>query len=505
MIRTSMKITAVFLAASFSIFLAGCGGGSSSSSASPGTGSGTPPPDIGTPPPAGDPAVITVVGSIDGFGSIFVGGVEFETNSATYKVDDSSAFDDSSLSVGMVVRVKGSVNDDGLTGTAQSVSYDDELEGPVQSLAVDANDDTLKNFTVFGVQVVAQDGVTIFKSEDAVAFDWASLSDGDHVEISGNFNGDLLVATYIKLEDGLDDDFEAKGTVSAYNGSDQFTLTLASGSTLSITVAAGAMIPSSGISDGQFVEVEGTIADPVNAPTALLASKVELEDSDDFDDNGHVKIEGILSSDGSGNWSIRSTAVGFDSGTVYQPSSLSAAISDGSADGLFVEIEGNYVDNILVADKVEIEDGDIDARGRIESITEDTANGLHRVVLEFSPATGSVTVVVNNSTMFMNDDSMTPFNIGDLAAGMFINAEGYLDSDGTSLVANRIEREDGSRFEIEAPLGGFEDGVSVSALGVTFTVNPATEYKDTKPASGDFIRVRDDNLDGIADRVEIKN
>jgi hypothetical protein len=434
-----------------------------------------------------------------------VGGVEFETNSASYKVDDNGAFDDSSLSVGMVVRVQGSVNDDGLTGTAQSVTYDDEVEGLVENLAVDANDGTLKNFSVFGVQVVAQDGVTIFKSEDAVAFDWSTLSNGDHIEISGNFSGDLLVATFIKLEDSLDDDFEAKGTVSSYNGSDRFTLSLASGSSLDVTVAAGATIPSSGIMDGQYVEVEGTIPDPVNAATALLASKVELEDSDDFgDDDGHVRVEGILSFDGISTWRVRSTTIGFDSGTLYQPSTLAAQIADGSADGLYVEVEGVYTNNMLVADKIEIEDGDIDARGRIASITEDASTGSHELVLEFSPASGSLTVIVDNSTMFMDDSSTVPFNIGDLSPGMFINAEGYLQGDGLTLVANRVEREDGSRYEIEAPLGGFEDGVSISALGITFGVDANTEYKDGKPASGNLVRIRDDNLDGFADRVEIK-
>lgn len=505
--KRSGNIAALLLAMVFSFMLAGCGGGGGSDAVSTNTppSSSNPPPGSGNPPPGGgdgEPGSITVVGPIDGFGSVFVNGIEFETGSASYKVDDNAAFDDSALSVGMVVTVRGSVNDDGLTGSADSISYDDELEGIVENLAIDPVDGAVKNFTVFGIQVAARDGATVFKSEDAVAFDWSTLANGDHVEISGNFSGDLLVATFIKLEDGQDEDFEAKGTVSLYNGDDQFTLTLAGGSTLSITVAPGAMRPSAGIADGQFVEVEGALT----APGALLATKVELEDGDDFsDDDGHVKIEGILSHDGAGTWRIRSTVIGFDAGTLYQPSTLAAAIADGSADGLYVEVEGSYVDGTLVADKVEQEDGDIDARGRIFSITEDTENGTHLVVLEFTPADGRVSVLVTNDTMFMNDDSLAPFHVSDLRSGMFINAEGYLDSTAETLVASRIEQEDGSRYEIEAPLGNFEDGASITALGVTFFVNGDTEYKDTKPAAGDFVRIRDDNLDGTADRVEIKD
>ena len=82
----------------------------------------------------------SVVGTIAGFGSIYVNGVEFDTNGASYDVDDASASDDSALAVGMVVKVKGSVNAGGRTGSASSVSYDDEIEGLVEDLATDEGD-----------------------------------------------------------------------------------------------------------------------------------------------------------------------------------------------------------------------------------------------------------------------------------------------------------------------------------------------------------------------------
>ena len=60
---------------------------------------------------------ITTVGALTGFGSVYVNGVEYETDEAEYEVEDEAAFDDSALKVGMVVKVKGSVNPDGRTGT----------------------------------------------------------------------------------------------------------------------------------------------------------------------------------------------------------------------------------------------------------------------------------------------------------------------------------------------------------------------------------------------------
>ncbi len=101
--------------------LAGCGGsGSSDAPATPNTSSATDQ---------------TTVGQITGFGSIYVNGIEFDTVGASYEVDDAMASDDDALAVGMVVKVEGSVSADGLTGTAFSVSYDDDIEGVVEDLA----------------------------------------------------------------------------------------------------------------------------------------------------------------------------------------------------------------------------------------------------------------------------------------------------------------------------------------------------------------------------------
>jgi hypothetical protein len=81
--------------------LAGCGG--SGGSDAPGTTLNT--------PLATDQ---TTVGQITGFGSVYVNGIEFDTAGASYEVDDALASDDDALAVGMVVKVEGSVNADGL-------------------------------------------------------------------------------------------------------------------------------------------------------------------------------------------------------------------------------------------------------------------------------------------------------------------------------------------------------------------------------------------------------
>ncbi len=83
----------------------------------------------------------TTSGTLDGFGSIFVNGVEYETDNAEIIIEGQPA-SESDLGVGMVVVVKGTVNDDGTTGTAERVFFDDEVEGPVTTIQIGQDNDT---------------------------------------------------------------------------------------------------------------------------------------------------------------------------------------------------------------------------------------------------------------------------------------------------------------------------------------------------------------------------
>src|SRR5258706_7801818 len=102
------------------LWLVGCGGG----------GGGSPtsvvgPADSSQPGPADSSQPTVAVGRIDAFGSVFVNGVEFDTSGASFTVRGASAANDRALSVGMVVRVTGSHDDNG-HGTATEVRFDAE-------------------------------------------------------------------------------------------------------------------------------------------------------------------------------------------------------------------------------------------------------------------------------------------------------------------------------------------------------------------------------------------
>ena len=477
------------------VTLAACGGSGNSNSG--------PPAATAPPPPVDTTRNVTAIGPITGFGSIYVNGVRFDTAGAVYDVDDSSASDDSSLAVGMVVKVKGTVDDDGSSGTAESIFYDDDVEGVVSNLAIDGNDPDIKTFEIMGIDVRADRRSTNFDAEDDSDFDFDSLADGDQVEISGYFSDGVLVASYIELQIADDDDYEIDGVISDYNGSDRFLLNLENGEVLNVTLAPNAEIPDEGIVDGQYVEVEGNIPDPVNAPAEFLAVEVELEDDDflDDDDDEDIEIKGALDyDDNAGTWSVLGIELAFDDDTDYEPESLRDRIEDLSAEGLVVEVDGEWTGGVLVVDDIELEDGDIELTGDVESKTGSGSDGS--LTLSFGLAEGTVSVTIDGSTAFLDDDAVFGFNLDAINAGDKVEVDAKREPDG-SLAALVVRSEDDDEYEIEGPVDAFEDLVSITVLGVTFGVDAATEFEGESPSVGVEASVEDDDGDGIADSVEV--
>lgn len=485
---TDTRITR-FLGLLVSTAVAGCGG----------SGDG----DTFTQPPPPAAIAKTTVGQITGFGSIYVNGVEYNTAGAAYDVDDDVASGDDALAVGMIVNIQGSVDPNGRTGTANSVSYDDDVEGPVANLATDPDDMSIKTFEIMGVAVQADKNSTNFEAEDDPAFSFETIADGDNVEVSGEYSGDTLLASYIEKQDALDDDYEARGTVDQYDGADQFVLILRNGSTLNVEVAAGAEIPSAGIADGQYVEVEGRIPDPVNAPDTLLASKVELEDEDriDSDDEDEVEIKGILAYDAdTATWSVKGVQLAFGEATTYSPESLADRIADQSADGLFVEVEGQYLEGVLQVRELELEDDELEFKADVSSVTAvDARDGA--LGLTFGNAMGSVDVQVTPDTMFLDDDAMDHYDLSSIMVGDKVEIEARMGDDGL-VYASNLHLEDDMGYEIKGPLDAIDE-VSITVMGVEFTIDMDTFFEDGTPTVGDYVEVEDDDGDGIADAVEI--
>ncbi|MDJ0711479.1 MAG: DUF5666 domain-containing protein [Woeseiaceae bacterium] len=471
------------------LVLVGCGGSDGATDTSQ------------TPPPAA--TAKTTVGQITGFGSIYVNGVEYDTTGAIYDVDDAAETSDTALAVGMVVKVQGSVSADGRTGQAQSVSYDDDVEGVVENLVPDPSDQNIKTFEILGITVLADANSTNFEAEDDPAFSFDTIMDGDNVEVSGEFSNDVLLASYVEKQDAADNDFEARGFVTQYNGSDQFVLVQNNDATLDVTVASGAVVSPSGIMDGQYVEVEGTIPDPVNAPGSLLANKVELEDDDriDDDDIDEVEIKGTLDYDiDTESWSVMDVALEFNDATEYSPESLADAIADQSADGRYVEVEGTYENDVLVVREIELEEDDLELNGNVEAIA---ATGARdgTLTLSFGAAIGTVDVVVTPDTMFLDDEATNHFDLNNVMTGDKIEIDARIGDNGT-IYASTLHIEDDPGNEIEGPLEAIDE-VSATVVGIEFGIDAGTMFDNGMPVVGDDVEIEDHDEDGIADLVSL--
>ena len=449
-----------------------------------------------------------VVGTITGFGSVYVAGVKFETDNASYRVDDEDRFDDSALALGMKVKIEGTVNADGVTGNAESIIYDDDIEGPIDSGSIQSVDETSKTFSIFGLQILASETDTVY--DDGASF--AGLTEGQVLEISGYFDETQLVASRIELQDDVDDEFELKGHISAYDGS-FVSLILLNGQEVgpyAIGDAAEQEIPADPV--GIFVELELRESDG-----ELIVIEIEAEDDDLLDDDaGEVSIRGILKDDGAGGFTIEGIPLEINAAAEFEPESL----RDNLVAGLDVKVEGRMQDGVLIVEEVESEQGDIEIEARLVDVAStDAKSGTVTVAMGGGQV---LEILVDGSALFEDDsdldmDDDDSFNLDELNPGSdFLEIEATLGGAG-QLVAQELEREDESDdTKLEAAIDDFESGVSVTLLGITWTVDSNTEYEIEddrvdamtffdRLAPGDIVKVKDSQPDGIADEIDLED
>lgn len=486
--------------------LAACGGGGGG-----GTSVGDGPTDTNIPV-----ASTATIGTITGFGSIYVNGIEFETDDSSFRVDDEDQFDDSALALGMKVKVTGTVNADGRTGHADSVIYDDDLEGPIDAGSLEVIDATTKTFSIFGFTVRADANGTVY--DDGASFD--TLADGQTLEISGYFDGVQIIATRIEKQGDADDEFELKGVVENYDG-DTITVTLLNGTSAGpFAISDNALLEIPADPSGLFVEVKLT-----DQSGELIVIKIETEDEgllDDDDEDGEVSMRGVLVDDGSGGFLINGMPLEVNANTEYRPVSLDGNL----VAGLQVKVEGRVEGGVLIIREVESRSGEIEIEARMIGVTSsDAKNGI--VTLDMGGGQ-SLDVHTDNSTLFgdhseedLNDDDS--FDLNELSEGLeFLEIEAYLDETG-QLIATSIEREgELDDTKLEASLTDFEASVSVTLLGITYTVDGATRYEiddneqnddDQIDATGffdrlggnDIVKVKDVEPDGVADELELED
>ena len=374
----------------------------------------------------------STVGVITGFGSIYVNGVEYETDKASVHIDGAQSIE-TSLGIGDVVVLQGTVNADGVTGTATAVSCADELEGYVLDLSgLNAGVGTIN---VMG-QTVTINIDTVFDSDSLLA----SISDlnvNDIVEVSGFADGKgNILATRIETKNAAED-IELKGLVSNLDAT-AMTFTIGS---LTIDYSAAAELPSN-LDNNLYVEVktETALSGNLNDGFVLSASKVEIEDDGDMDIDGdegdEIEVQGMVSGITETSFLFNGQLVEFSSLEIDDDFNLSSLV-----EGMMITVEG-YIDangDFVVKEIEEDHDSDDEVEGTVTAKTETTVTVSSNSVL--------TTFVINNDTRMIDeqDSGVTPlhyFSLADVAIGDYVEVKYYVDTTNNDNVATELERED---------------------------------------------------------------
>lgn len=460
--------------------LGSCGGGSGNSVANNGGIGGT---------------GVTAAGTITGFGSIFVNGIEFDTSNSAFDVDGDGNANETDLALGMFVSVTGTINADGTSGTADRVVFDDAIQGRISAITMDADGQT-KSLTVFDTTIQADKVTTTYQN---TAF--ASLAVDDVIEVSGfTDQTGILHATRIEKKENFVagvSEVEIKGMVSGLTGT---TFVLGSFSVDFSGPVDLSDLPNGTVTNGLQVEVKGTLNGSI-----ISASRIEQED-DLFGDNvNKVSLEGIVTDlTGASSFKIAGQQIDASAATL-EPSTLILT------NGMEVEVEGPVINGLLQATKVKKRGGKIKLAATVAAVSTATSS----ITLQLAP--GTVVIQINNQTQFEDELSSNTLTLSGINPGTdYLELRGYLDTSG-NIIASKIKRDHPDKDIVQAPVDSFVIGNTITVLGLTFSTDSSTEFELTDDAStdsgtfymnlnnGDLVKIKDKNHDGTADEVEIEN
>ncbi len=429
--------------------LAGCGGSSDS-------GANNPPP---LQPTGGitRTGVAISIGPLTGFGSVIVNGNTYDTSSATF-IKDGQPATQADFAVGHMVVVVGTIDNDDTNAVANTVEFDDNVEGPVSSV------DTVTNTLVVLGQTVRITATTSI--DDSCPAQLADFINVAAVEVSGPVRADGSIdATRIECKNLLGE-LEVTGVVSNLDTTAMTFMINA----LVVDYSAATLddFPAGMINNGDPVEAKDENGGGLGAGGELLATKVEFKGNRfGIDEGDHIEVEGFITRFVS--------ATDFDVSNIPVTTSASTVFEGGTASdlglNLKVEVEGEF-DNagVLNATKVEIKDA---TAVRVTGLV-DQVSGNQLQILGITITTDPV------KTRFEDKQfDVEPFRIGNVNAGDYVAVRGQELPPG-EIFAFLLERDDP---DTETELRGFVEAGGVARpnltiFGVTVTTDNTTVFRD---------------------------
>jgi hypothetical protein len=438
----------VLLSATMATFLAACSGGGG------GDGGGGDGGGIDTNPGGIDRGGITIAqGPISGFGSVIVGGVHYSTSGATITVDDQPGVE-SDLRVGQVIRLEGRLDASGTTGVATRITYNGDVEGPIQSIDLAAD-----SLVVLGQSIKVGPATSFDDGISPRSID--GLAAGDYIEVSGLVAASgMIEATRIERR-SASAAVELKGAASAVD-------TVARRLRINAQQVdySGALLsnfPSGQPSDGDLLEAHGSL----DGTGVLVATRLERRSASlDGSASDSAELEGLVTRFVSTtDFDIAGQRVTTTTSTVYEGGTAASLAPDAN-----VEVEGTFDASArVVARRIEIRrQSDLEFAGRVDAV--DAAAGMLTVL-------GNA-LRVTSLTRFEDHSQadLERFGLSDLRVGDYVEVRAYRDAAG--LVATLLERDDvESSVEVRGPATSVaQPGLVVGGVEVTTDAN--TEYRD---------------------------
>jgi len=408
-------------------------------------------------------------------GSVIVNGVEFDDTTAAVTVDDTGGTRDD-LADGMVVTVRGRINDDRVTGTAERVEVENEVRGTIES----KNSTALPpSFVVVG-QMVLVDDLTVYANftpppvSPSAAVDALSVGT-DVVEVHGlrDSTGNIRASRIEKVTPGAKLD-EVRGTIKPGTLVAGTGFTLQNGATeIAVTYNSATTISPAAVSlaEGAFVEIHGSYS-----AGTFAAAKIDLEEVEDdmfgptaSDD---VELDGFVVGFTAhpGTFTINGQTVETTANTRFRNGSALDLAND-----IEVEAEGHLSGSTLVAEKIEFR--------RTRVVLVGTAGAVTGTITSGTGNTGTITLLGNAVQV----NSLTRVDTGDsIAAADRVEIEGFVDTMG-AIVAERIKDNagGGSAAIIQSQVAA-KAGNVLTILGIGADLTSATQFRgvDDQPLGG---------------------
>jgi uncharacterized protein DUF5666 len=392
---------------------------------------------------------VASAGPITGFGSIFVGGVEYSTSGAQISIDDAPA-GESQLRVGQIVAIKGTLNPDGVTGIATTVSFSSDVRGPITQ--IDANAGV---FVVLGQTVRVTDATSF---DDSFTTALSGIAVGTLVQVSGfPDSAGVLIASRVEPA-SASSPLQVRGTVQALDTTAQtFRIN-------TLTVDYSAVAPSGTLANGAFVVVQGSSLSGIGA---LIATRVKVVTGLSAAANDRGQVEGVITTFTSNtSFSVAGQTISANANTQVTPQGATLGLD------VRVKVQGTFdAAGVLVAERIEVRPQILSlVRGLVDAVS-GSAHTL--TVLGVNVSTSSATSFEDRSSQHMRS-----FGLADVRTGDYVQIRGTTDASG-ALVASNLER---YNAENRSFLQGIARNVSApnfTLLGLTVVTDAQTQFQGT--------------------------